>query len=516
MPRGAILEGVGLGEALNFDSVEKAAQLRQQNEQLKFQYKKQEQKEREQKQKQAESGSKYFNTYINNKLKLTGSIVDPITNENINKISAQAAEMYKDGASTAEVIMATTPLIDEAVGYDLNAKKYANDKKLLLTQFAPEKVKGYNPEKLSEEMDNVIIEEGIRNFDPNKIGYYAEKAFDRKGLELTNDEGLNDYVKTMPFEEWKDKNVTVNWAGQKMPTDPAGNKINYTYNGKLGRDYEVEVDANGKEIAVPKYEHVKDGDNVITHSFDDGKGGKIDAPVRVVTDEVYKNAMSKEGVQERIIAKANDVLRKGEYKDKEGNPITADSPQAEFVKKAILYDELKRLGTINKIERSTNTNKFDKYNFADYQHQKRMEEIAYKAKFGTPNPNTPQATLFGMYSDPVSPYYAVEKINVPGVGEMTVVNTKKISAGDLGIIKKSGLEPINDKGNEYYIVKNTDNWVGEGGQNMFGRDIKYKTDKAEGNSWKKTPIVPKSIPNNKTSPNTKKIKGTNTSLFGGN
>lgn len=504
MPRGAILEGVGLGEALNFDSVEKTAQLRQQNEQLKFQYKKQEQKEKENQQKQAESGAKYFNTYVNNKLKLTGSMFDPKTSEFINQASGQAAEMFKSGASTAEVIMATGPVIEQAVNYDLNAKKFSKDIKLIADQFDPSKVKGFNKEKLVEGVQNIVLEEGLDKFDANKIGEYTEKAINKYGMEITNDEGLNEYVKNMPFEEGKEKNVTVNWAGQKMPTDQKGNKINYTYNIKLGRDYEVEVDDNGKEIAVPKYEHVKDGDNVITHQFDDGKGGKIEKPVRIVTDEVYKNIMGYEGAQERIIARANDVLRKGEYKDKEGNPITADSPQAVFVKKGIAYDELKRLGSINKIERSTNTNKFDRYYFADYQHQKRMEEIAYKAKFGTPNPNTPQATLFGMYSDPVSPYYAVEKINVPGVGEMTVVNTKKISAGDLGIIKKSGLEPINDKGNEYYIVKNTDNWVGEGGQNMFGRDIKYKTDKAEGNSWKKTPIVPKSIPNNKTSPNNKK------------
>jgi len=103
-----------------------------------------------------------------------------------------------------------------------------------------------------------------------------------------------------------------------------------------------EVDESGVATKrfVPQYENAFDNREPIIHEFDDGKGGKKKAQVRMVDRATFNRIMANSpSTADWVRGQVMKHIK--EYKDANGNEIDINSPQSDMVARAILYDELK-------------------------------------------------------------------------------------------------------------------------------------------------------------------------------
>lgn len=152
---------------------------------------------------------------------------------------------------------------------------------------------------------------------------YGDKAMNES--DIYTDAGFPLFSKSAPRDTYNEEFATRN---------AAGHMVKGTKQIKMANYLTPVFDASGKKIidAVPKYEEFTDDGQLQMHTvLHDGKSK--DEPIRMVTDEVFDNAMGgNSGIAPKIRAQVQAYAKQ--------NNIAIDSPQAEHLAKALVYQKL--------------------------------------------------------------------------------------------------------------------------------------------------------------------------------
>lgn len=288
------------------------------------------------------SMAKFLVDYTNPKEHLSGSPTDPVVVKGLSDALQYGEQLIKNNKdlTTDQLLGQLAPIVGKISQYAQSAKVVSGAVADQLKNI-PEG-QGYNKMKLAE----VAKKQAFFNPDGTPkdlseinadVNYVAE-AVKNNPEEVTDNKGLDEWIK--PQQRLVNSRDVIH------------------YNSKGGRDrkkvkttaYEwavPETDASGVNNGkfVPEYDEIKDVGNVVTHEFVDKDGKKTTAPVRMITDRLFHSIMSNSpGTADFVRGQVLKAIKSGEYKDANGDPITIDSPQANILGKAILYDELKTRG----------------------------------------------------------------------------------------------------------------------------------------------------------------------------
>ena len=266
---------------------------------------------------------------------LSGTPTDPETIKRFAEIQKLGLDFINQnkGVDQNQLLMYLSPKVNELREYTERAKVIKGKINKRLEGITDNS--GYDRTKLSEQ----ALKKAWYNSDGsvkslNEINPdidYVSLAVEENPYEVTNNKGLDEFYKGV------EKNVHTTQV--KKYNNRGGydlKKVKITAPSGFVPDIDEKGVATGK--FVPEYEVATDDGNPVLHEFDDGKGGKTMAPVRMVTDAQFNRIMANSsGTADWLRGQVKQHLN--EYKDANGNPISINSPQAKMVAKAILYDE---------------------------------------------------------------------------------------------------------------------------------------------------------------------------------
>ena len=276
------------------------------------------------------ASDKYFTNYLDPKDRFTGTMLDPIKNELLGSALKQAYELSSKGANDNEILAAIQPLVYKVNQYEQVAKASQQKKKEALDVIKNQK--GFDLNKFNKEWDDVAFLEDdaetgekrmkdLNQFNPDAI---ADKVL--KERDIYNNEGFDEYV-AKSGKNTVSEDVSIYNRDRSMRRT----KVDVTKPAFMISD----VDERGAHVGfVPKFELATDGENVLLHKFlgDDGK--ETEAPVRIVTDDVFNDQTNTNKA----------YLRQEARRFAKMNNIPLNSPQVENFAKALAYDELKNSG----------------------------------------------------------------------------------------------------------------------------------------------------------------------------
>ena len=274
---------------------------------------------------------RYFANYLDPKDRYTGTYYDPKMNEYLGNALTQAYDLARKGAGEAEILTAISPLVNKANDYQQKAKMYSENKKQLLA--AVKGQKGYNIENISKYLDQEMFEgKDIEKVDPADMFGALDNVYTKYGSQITNDEALDELISKLPTSKVTTDIISYNARGGKQRNKAMVDMPNIF----------VQEEENGQTTFVPRYDKATDFGEDIVAEFEDASGQKVEAPVRLLEQKTFDQIIkSSPAIQHRLGALVNEAIQAGKYTDANGRPLTLNSPQAQNLARAILYDELK-------------------------------------------------------------------------------------------------------------------------------------------------------------------------------
>lgn len=234
-------------------------------------------------------------------------------------LSKDAAKLAKY-AATAKVIKNKVAdnmkAVPENSGYD----KFKLQQKAIQSAW-------YNPDGTVKSLDQI-------NPDQDYVAGVVQDAPE----EVTNNSGIDNWMKGQRMVENSAKLKTINPKGGYESKSMTTNAYPFAV---------PDVDDRGNAVGgfVPQYEVAHDNEAPIIHEFKGQDGKSVSAPVRMVTPQIYKSILANSpGTADWLRGQIKTAIKTGDYKDASGKPIDINSPQAEMLGKAIMYDELKARG----------------------------------------------------------------------------------------------------------------------------------------------------------------------------
>ena len=290
------------------------------------------------------SMTKFLTDYTDPKDYLSGAPTDPLVVKGFGEVTQDGFKLVNEnkGMTTDMLIMALYPKVNKLATYGSKAKTIKNQIEENLKNIDANS--GYDKFALSQEArrsafynEDGTIKEDFNEVDEGK-DYVKETVLNHPDL-VTNDKAIDEWVKgnkmmvnSKDIIEWNNK------GGKKS------SKVETTaYDWAIPEvDEKTGVYSRG---FVPKYDLAIDGDEEIIGEFDDGKGGKTKAQVRLLDNGIYTSILgSRKGAADWVRGQVMIAIKGGTYKDNQGNPLTLNSPQANNLGRMILYDELKKRG----------------------------------------------------------------------------------------------------------------------------------------------------------------------------
>lgn len=295
----------------------------------------QEQQQQEKDLAQKNANAKYFGNLLDKKDYLTGTNYDPATNHLLDQAFSQAMDLSSKGASVDQILMATQPLMSKVNDYMGKAKMYSAQKAQALEHFKA--TGGYDLGKISDLLDKYTFFDdngnlNVDNADPS-LKTAIQKIDDNDLADVATSAGINKWADKFPKEDRQDNIVT---------TDAHGNKKISKLNVKAASWEVPEHDASGNIVFVPKHDIATDNKQPVIHTFSNPDGTTTQAPVRLLDKNVFQNLItSDQSAADYIKGNLLKVIKTGEFKDDNGNPISINSPKADMVARALAYDFLK-------------------------------------------------------------------------------------------------------------------------------------------------------------------------------
>ncbi len=265
---------------------------------------------------------------------LTGTVNDPYITKRVYDLMQKGADLAK--VKGMDWSMLKSALIPEVSELSQSVEKIKEvkrgvDKSLELLK----DTKGINKDKLRDEAllqafydkddkGNYTLKNSrdISSIDPTFN--YVDDALRNK--DVFTPEAVTAFTKTQQPTEYKATEITRGKSGVEVKKE---------FDVKAPQLYTPEIGAGGKftQEFVPKHELFTDKNVVQIHQFK-GDKGDINAPIRVVTDDVYRTVLSD--------PQAAAYIRQETRKFANQFGMALDSPQAEYFSKALVYDELNK------------------------------------------------------------------------------------------------------------------------------------------------------------------------------
>lgn len=342
----------------------------------------------------------FLSRYLDSKDYLTGTAYDPVINTNLQAALKRGAELATQGADIPQLLTELGPMMSQINDYSSKAKAVNKQADDAIKEMRASNVAGYDYAKLKEEALKAAFHKrdpktgqdlglnDINDVDPSQ-NYIMKTLQDRPDL-VTTSEGVDAFAKNYAQVKYGTDAITYNAKKQRTRS-----RVNVVGQGYLTPDADEEgaiTDQNGamKEL-VPKYEHATDGGQQIQHDFTNAEGQAVKAPVRLLDEGIFNEAVNHKGVGDWLRGQVMSHLK--EYKDATGKEIDLGSPQAHQVARAIMYDELKRRKTggiqyLDEVNKPTGAEVNQYYNGTPFERSKAQTEgrlSAYK-EMGIPIP----------------------------------------------------------------------------------------------------------------------------------
>lgn len=290
------------------------------------------------------SMSKFLTDYADPKAHLSGSPTDPLVTQGFSKILEEGMDLINKnkGLTNDMLIMALSPKVSKLATYASKAKVIKGQIDEGLKNINENS--GYIKSKLSEEArrsafynEDGTLKEDFDAIDDSK-NWIGETIMNKPDL-VTNNKGLDEWIKgnkmmanSNEITEWNNRGGKVKRKVKTTAYDWAVPEV----------DEKTGTHTRG---FVPLYDKAIDGDEEIIGEFDDGKGGIVKAPVRLLDEGLFKSILANsDGTADWVRGQVMKAIKDGKHTDKNGNLISLNSPQANNLGRMILYDELKKRG----------------------------------------------------------------------------------------------------------------------------------------------------------------------------
>jgi hypothetical protein len=283
-------------------------------------------------------------TFIQNQLNPehfgTGTVYDPVINQNLNAIRQQAFELAQKGADIPTIMQTIGPAMNKVNQYYSAAKTITKNVDDYLKAMHENKMDvGYKMGDLRQAaLRSAFLGKDDNGNDklndPASINLstnYVHKAIQDNPSAYTTDEALLDYAKNSA-KSTRLNNITTH--------DQLGNTTKKSIEA-TGANWEIpEADAKGNIVMVPDYDHATDNGQVLSHSGPDGQ----QQPIRLFNEQRFDQMMqSRPAIADYIRGQVQQHL--SEYKGPDGKPIDIGSPTAKLLARALAYQYLAANGT---------------------------------------------------------------------------------------------------------------------------------------------------------------------------
>lgn len=337
--RGSVLEGIefkGMDATPQYRAADNTIQLSQldlQRDQLK------QQKAKEQKSNLAATQKWIDDNYDPNKNLSGNPLADPAYNKKMAEINMKAYQLAEQGADINTIKMMLGSDADNLTNYSRKAKA--------IKEGMEEELKGmpinsgYRKDVLlNKGMKKAMLDDdGNIKSDIDEKRPYLREVLSEDPLSVTTNEGLQGFVnhaQTNAKPDIQEVKTYNNRGGYEKK------KLKITAPDWMVLD--TDDKGNSTRQLVPKYEIATEDGSPIMHTFTDKDGKQVKAAVRLVDDTLFNNVLkSSPAYSDNLRGQVMEVIKSGEYKDDNGNPIELNSPQAKNVAKALMYDDLKLL-----------------------------------------------------------------------------------------------------------------------------------------------------------------------------
>lgn len=292
-----------------------------------------------------EQAGSFLRQYLDSKDYLSGTQYDPVINSKLQEAMQRGSQLAAQGADIPQLLMALGPQMQEINDYSSKAKAINKQADDAIKTMKESNLVGYDYGRLKEEALKMAFHKkdpktgqdvglmDAKDVDPSQN--YIFKTLQQHPELVTTGEGVDAFVKNYPQMKRATDAYTYTPEGSMTR-----NKISMAGQGYLVPETETK---NGKTVVtgmVPSYEHATDGGAPLIHSFTNDEGQKVDAPVRLLDEGLFNEAVSHKGVGDWLRGQVSQHLK--EYTDRTGKQIDLGSMQAHQVARAIMYDELKR------------------------------------------------------------------------------------------------------------------------------------------------------------------------------
>lgn len=263
--------------------------------------------------------------------------VDPVYNKGMASLNAQAYELAAKGADISTIKMLLYPQADKLHNYSSTAKSYDADLEKQLDQIPTNS--GYKKDEIRKmaKRRKFLDENGNLKDDFSDNTDYVGQILSENPLDVTTNEGIQNFV----------KDSMVNAKPTVVETK--------TYNSKGGYEkkklkitapdwliLDTDEKGNNTRDLVPKYDIATEDGEPINHTWSTKSGEAKTAPIRLADkklfDMVLKSSPSySDNLRGRVMQAISGMT------DENEEPLSLNSPQAQNVARAFVYDDLKAL-----------------------------------------------------------------------------------------------------------------------------------------------------------------------------
>ena len=296
-----------------------------------------EQERAEKMQAQNASMSKFLTNYLDPKDQLSGSPYDPVISKGFSDILQEGISLMNQnkGMTTDMLLMALSPKVGKLSEYAQKAKIIKQNIDKRIGEIGENS--GYDKAKLGQlAREGAFYDENgvlkpLETVDPSVD--YVKETVAKRPYDVTTNRGIDEWMTNL------DKNINTT---DVVTVSPLGGRKRTKVKVTAPAGFIPEVDESGVATKkfVPQFENAFDNGEPIIHEFEDASGKKTKAQVRLLDKGLFNRIMSNSPATADWIR--GQVMQQGkEFKDANGKPVDINSPQAEMVARAILYDELK-------------------------------------------------------------------------------------------------------------------------------------------------------------------------------
>lgn len=268
-----------------------------------------------------EASTKYFQNYIGEQYKFTGTPYDSVARQLTEDALNTAKEYINKGADWGTINSIVQDKVKTLSDYSYKAQAYDKSKKETLAQYNG--LAGVNYNNLSKGTDQAAFGQGIDKFDPSKNYVQIAAA---TAPDIFNTEGFADFAKTSGKIKEGVTVATKDASGKSVKRNLTVEKPAYLISEKS-------ADGTHNDF-VPKYEiaQAENGDIIGQFFTDKGVQGH---PIRMLDDQVFESFKSNQK-----LAPMYGYAFQEANKYAQAHGIPSGDPKIKSLAKAIAYDEL--------------------------------------------------------------------------------------------------------------------------------------------------------------------------------